>query len=79
MAEPPIPKKFEELAIEEQIEYVHRLWDRIASNAGELPVPDWHREVVSDRVRAHQENPDRAAPWPEVRAQIEDALRRRRG
>ena len=79
MAEPTIPDEFDSLPLEEQIEYVHRLWDRIASPSAPLPLPEWHRDVIRDRLAAHRKHPERAAPWPEVRAQIEEALRKRRG
>jgi hypothetical protein len=41
----PLPG-FDELTVEEQIDDVHSLWDRIAATYGQIPVPEWHREVL---------------------------------
>jgi putative addiction module component (TIGR02574 family) len=48
----PIPPSgFDALTIEEQIDYVQSLWDHIAARP--IPVPDWHREVLAERLAAY--------------------------
>jgi len=36
---------------EEQIDYVQLLWERIAATPDQVPVPDWHREVLDERLK----------------------------
>ena len=40
----PIPPPgFDDLSVEEQIDYVQSLWQWIAASPKQVPVPDWHR------------------------------------
>lgn len=64
------PPGFDELAIEEQIEYVQSLWDRIAAGADRVPVPDWHRTVLDERLANLAAEPGAGRPWGQVRAEL---------
>jgi putative addiction module component (TIGR02574 family) len=64
------PQGFDELDIDEQIEYVQALWDRIAAKEDRLPVPDWHREILDERLADLQANPNASRPWEHVRAEL---------
>ena len=64
------PAGFDELNIDEQIEYVQALWDRIAAKEDRVPVPDWHREILDQRLRDLEANPSAGRPWEEVRANL---------
>jgi putative addiction module component (TIGR02574 family) len=64
------PPGFDELNINEQIEYVQALWDRIAAKEDRVPVPGWHREILDERLADLQANPDAGRPWEDVRAEL---------
>lgn len=64
------PPGFDELNIDEQIEYVQALWDRIAAKEDRVPIPDWHREILDERLADLQANPNASRPWEEVRAEL---------
>jgi putative addiction module component (TIGR02574 family) len=50
----PIPPPgFDTLTVEEQIASVQSLWDHIAARPEAIPVPDWHREVLAERLAAY--------------------------
>jgi putative addiction module component (TIGR02574 family) len=68
------PPGFDDLEIGEQIDYVQALWDRIAAKDDRVPVPDWHREVVDERLADLEANPEDSRPWEDVKA---DLLKRR--
>jgi len=68
------PPGFDGLPVEDQIEYVHSLWDRIAANPDQVAVPDWHRQVLDKRLAAHEANPEAARAWEEVRDEIRAKL-----
>lgn len=40
---PTPPPGFDDLSVDEQIDFVQSLWDRIAATAEQVPVPEWHR------------------------------------
>lgn len=71
------PPGFDELSVEEQIDYVQSLWDRIAASPEKVPVPDWHREVLDERLKDYEANPDAGESWDVVRERLRDKLRQR--
>jgi putative addiction module component (TIGR02574 family) len=64
MAQPvPIPPPgFDDLSVEQKLDYVQSLWDRIAATPTEIPVPDWHREVLEARRAAYRADPQEGKP-----------------
>jgi putative addiction module component (TIGR02574 family) len=67
---PNPPPGFDALSVEEKIEYVESLWDRIVAQT-EPPVPDWHRELLQERLDAYRSDPTEGRPWTEVRAELQ--------
>ena len=62
------------MSVEDKIEYVQALWDRIAANESQVPVPEWHRQVLGERLADYRANPDQGRSWEELEA---DLLKRR--
>jgi putative addiction module component (TIGR02574 family) len=53
----PIPPAgFDALSLDDKIDYVQSLWDRIAARPEDVPVPDWHREIINERLAGHPAN-----------------------
>lgn len=72
------PAGFAELTIEEKLDYVESLWDRIAANPETVPVPDWHLEVIEQRTREGQAGAQLGSSWDDFREQLRAKLRQRR-
>jgi putative addiction module component (TIGR02574 family) len=68
------PPGFDDLPVEDQIDYVQSLWDRIAAKPDQVAVPEWHRQVLEERLAAHEAHPVAARPWEEVRDEIRSKL-----
>jgi putative addiction module component (TIGR02574 family) len=66
---PNPPPGFEMLSVDEKIEYVESLWDQIVER-GDIPIPDWHRELLRERLEAYRADPTAGRPWAEVRAEL---------
>ena len=64
------PPGFGDLSVDEQIEYVQDLWDWIAARPEDVPVPEWQKEMIEERLRQHEANPEDTVPWEEVRARL---------
>ena len=58
------------LPARERIELATRLWDSL--EPGNMPVPDWQRELIRDRLAALEDIPpeERAVPWETVRRRL---------
>ncbi|MEO7862724.1 MAG: addiction module protein [Nitrospirales bacterium] len=72
---PTPPEGFDGLSVEEQIDFVQSLWDRIASTPEQVPVPEWHKSILRERLAAYQENPTNVRSWEDVRKEIERKLK----
>lgn len=69
------PSGFDELPVEEQIEYVQALWRRIARKPDDVPSPAWHLEVLETRLEAMGADGESGRPWNEVRKDLHARLR----
>lgn len=64
------PPGFDDLTIEDQLDYVNALWERITSKPNTVPTPNWHLEIARERQAAYEKDPGSARPWHEVRDRI---------
>ncbi len=74
---PNPPPGFDHLSIDEQIDYLQSLWDRIAASPERVPVPEWQQHILRERLEAYRTNSTAGRPWEEVRTDIERKLRDR--
>jgi len=72
------PPGFDDLPVEQQIDYVQSLWDRIAAAADQVPLQGWQEKVLEERMAARGTSPDDAAPWDVVMDRLERRLRQER-
>ncbi len=71
MSEPPLPPPgFDELSVEKQVQYLEHLWDRIASDEERMPVPDWHLDVLRDRLARYETEAGKGRAWSDVRDEL---------
>ena len=78
MAQPlPMPPSgFDDLPVEDKIDYVQSLWDRIAASADQVPLHEWQRQILEERLAAHRaSDANEARPWGEVLDRLEGRLR----
>ena len=75
---PNPPPGFDELTVEEKLDYVQSLWDRIAAKPEAIPVPDWHLQVIEERMNENQANPRAGRSWGEFREELRARLRERK-
>jgi putative addiction module component (TIGR02574 family) len=71
------PPGFDDLSVEEKLDYVQSLWDRICAHPTEIPVPDWHRKVIQERLAAHRSDPGAVVPWEDARNELLAKLNKR--
>ncbi len=62
----PEPAGFAELSKAEQVRYLQALWDRIAEQPADLPVPEPHLDLAEGRLTEYRRDRTRARPAFEV-------------
>jgi putative addiction module component (TIGR02574 family) len=58
------------LSVSERLEVVNVIWESIASEHVELPVPDWQIAEVERRSAEMDANPDLGIPWEDVKKRV---------
>ena len=71
------PPGFDALSVDEQIDYLQSLWDRIAARPEQVPVPDWHREVLAERLASLRKTPDEGKTWEQFDRELTEELQRK--
>lgn len=64
------PPGFDALSVEEKLDYLQSLWDRIAASPESIPVPDWHRDILDERLKDLEVNPEAGDSWDVVRERL---------
>jgi len=74
MLQEAIPK-FAELSSSEKLLLLEELWDHLAGEPVEVPVPDWQKGELERRYREFIDSPSDGAPWHEAKERLMRALR----
>jgi putative addiction module component (TIGR02574 family) len=63
--------KLLELSAQERLELAEALWHSLADEApDQVPIPDWHRELLDERLAAMDSSGEKGEPWEQVLANI---------
>lgn len=63
------------MSAEEQIDYINGLWGRVLAHPESLPVPDWHRKILAERLAEYRAgNAGNGRSWIEVRKDLRAEL-----
>jgi putative addiction module component (TIGR02574 family) len=68
------PPGFDDLSVNEKIDYLQSLWDRIAATPESIPVPEWHREILDERLRDLEADPNAGDSWDVVQKRLRGKL-----
>jgi hypothetical protein len=71
------PPGFDDLPVEQQLDYIEALWERILASPHGVPTPDWHMEIIEQRL-ANPSAPADSKSWEELRDDVRAKLREKR-
>jgi len=54
------------LTVAERLELIEQIWDTLPEQVEPSEVPDWHREILAQRLAEADANPGIGKPWREV-------------
>lgn len=66
MSAHPILDEILRLPADQRLRLVEDIWESLAASPADVPVPDWHRELLDERLADPRERATRT--WDEVRA-----------
>lgn len=60
------------LSVDEKLELISALWDSMARNPENIPVPDWQLKELERAIESQRINPQPGQTWDEVKRGIID-------
>ena len=63
-------EELEKLSVAERLQIVEDLWDGIARNNADIPLPQWQKDELERRKQNYLQNPDSAQSWDAVKREI---------
>jgi putative addiction module component (TIGR02574 family) len=68
------PPGFDDLSVDEKLDYLQSLWNRITASPDAVTVPAWHRDVLDERLRDLRDTPDAGDTWKVVQERLRKGL-----
>jgi putative addiction module component (TIGR02574 family) len=59
------------MSVDERLVIAERLWESLIADAKSVPIPDWHRDLVDDRLVEDDADPNAVESWKDLKARIE--------
>lgn len=54
---------------------MHDLWDHMAASADQVPLTDWQRVLLDERLAAHRAAPEEGRAWQEMFDELQRRFR----
>jgi len=70
------PPGFEKLSIAEQVDYVDALWSLISVRPDVTEVPQWHLDIIAERLAKYRAGDPGWKTWDEFEAELDEELSR---
>ncbi len=70
--------ELDRMTLEEKLQAMEALWADLSRNPENMPVPDWHKEILDGREKAVKEGKAAFLPLASVKNQIADEIRKYR-
>ena len=59
--------EIQRLSLNEKLQLMEALWEDLRSKGGEIPVPDWHKELLDQRRKAVEAGQEEVLDWEQVK------------
>jgi putative addiction module component (TIGR02574 family) len=61
------------MTVAERMELMEKIWESLRLDEEELPVPDWHREILSERLKRMEKGRVETFSIEEVRRKLKSS------
>ncbi|SPE51045.1 conserved hypothetical protein [Verrucomicrobia bacterium] len=66
--------EIERMTLEEKLRTMEALWDNLCRREEDVPVPQWHKDVLDERQRAIAQGKTKFVDWETAKKQISEKL-----
>lgn len=71
------PEDIRALPVEDRLRLIEELWDSLDDeDVAALPISEWQKAVIDERLAAHACDPAAACPWDDVKIELLAQLRK---
>jgi len=64
----------ESLSVAEKIALMERLWDDLSRRPTDIPSPNWHGDILADRLAAVREGRTSFVEWEDAKKRLRERL-----
>lgn len=68
--------QIEAMSIAEKLALMERLWDDLSRRPEDIPSPQWHGDVLAERIAAVREGRTAFNAWEETKRRLRERLER---
>jgi hypothetical protein len=67
----------DEMTVEEKLRVIEAVWENLLKREDEIPMPDWHLEILREREQLVAEGKASYIPWEQAKKEIDEMIRSR--
>jgi putative addiction module component (TIGR02574 family) len=56
-----------QLPLSEKLQIMEAIWEDLRAQAGQIPVPAWHKELLDERRKAVEEGREEILDWDSIK------------
>jgi hypothetical protein len=60
----------EQMTVEEKLAAMEALWQSLSRNEDDIPIPEWHLEILEERKREVEAGEAKIEDWDSVKAEL---------
>ena len=60
---------------DEKLILMERLWNDLSSNPVQIPSPDWHGDVLAERIAFARDDPTSFVEWEDAKNRLRERLK----
>lgn len=69
---PTLP--LEQMTVEEKLQVMEEIWSALSRNQDQVPVPQWHKDVLDRREKLIEEGKATFVDWETAKKRIADRI-----
>lgn len=63
------------LSTDQKLILMERLWEDLSQRPGDLPAPEWHGDILAERMASAREGHTEFVDWNEAKERLRDRLK----
>jgi putative addiction module component (TIGR02574 family) len=62
------------LPVDDRLELIEVIWESLERDAAQVPITDWQRQILDERIAEDDSAPEDGSPWHEVKKRALESL-----